>query len=150
MREDPRVDVVLLIVGIFTFAFSFGKAFRRGSDDAGWELHWRSADAAQRARIVVAANSRKARGEMTAPEDLALVAGYTRRKARRRAYLEMPGSVVLVAGSLFVLGGVLGSGLLGLYASLFLVAVGTWEYLSEKQMDGRLRAVVEAQSTAGR
>jgi hypothetical protein len=69
---------------------------------------------------------------------------------RRRAHVDLAATSVLVVASAFALAGLLGSGELGFAASLVLVAASTWEYLSEKQVGGKLRAVVDAEASAGR
>lgn len=144
------MDIFWTIVVLFTFVAAFEGAFRAGADGANWDLRWRSLDAVGRARIVTAANSREARAELTTPEDLALVAGYSRHKRRHRAYVDLAGSSLLVVLAAFALAGLVGTGEFGFLASLFLVAAAGWEYLSEKQMSGKLRAVVAAESSSGR
>lgn len=144
------MDIFWTILIVASFFGAFITAFRPGADDASWDLHWRALDVAGRARMVTAANSREARAELPTPEDLALVAGYSRHKRRRRAHVDLAATSVLVVASALALAGLLGSGELGLLASLFLVAASTWEYLSEKQIGRRLRAVVDAESPAAR
>ena len=139
------MDIFWTILVAFTFFGAFAGAFRPGADGASWDLRWRSLDADERARIVTAANSREARAKLTAPDDLALVNGYIRYKRRRRSHVDLAGASILVVLSAFTLAGLLGAGALGFIASLFLVAGAAWEYLSEKQMNGRLRAMVDAE-----
>jgi hypothetical protein len=143
------VDIFWTILVVATFFGAFAGAFRPGADGAGWDLHWRSLDAEGQARIVKAANSREARAKLTTPEDLALVDGYVRSKRRRRSYVDLAGSSFLVVLAALALAGVVGTGEFGFVASLFLMAGSAWEYLSEKRIGGRLRAVVDAErSTA--
>jgi hypothetical protein len=143
------VDIFWTILVVFTFATAFAGAFRPGADGVSWDLQWRALDPEGQARLVTAANSREARAKLTNPEDLALVAGYTRFKRRRRAYVDLAGSSILIVLAAFALAGLVGTGAFGMAASFFLLAAGAWEYLSEKQMNGRLRAVVAAdRSTA--
>lgn len=144
------MDIFWTILVVFTFITAFTGAFRPGADGANWNLHWRALDPQGRARIVTAAHSREARARLTEPEDLGLVAGYTRFKSRRRAYVDLAASSLLIVLAAFALAGLVGTGDLGLAASLFLVAAGAWEYLSEKQMNGKLRAVAAAETSAGR
>jgi hypothetical protein len=144
------VDIFWTVLVVFTFVTAFAGAFRPGADGASWNLHWRALDPAGRARIVTAANSREARTALTNPEDLALVGGYIRFKRRRRAYVDLAGSSFLIVLAAFALAGLVGTGEFGFVATLFILAAGAWEYLSEKQMNGKLRAVVAAETSAGR
>jgi hypothetical protein len=124
------VDIVWTILVVFTFVTAFAGAFRPGADGVSWDLHWRSLDAQGRARIVTAANSREAR--------------------RRRSYVDLAGSSFLVVLSAFALAGLVGTDEFGFVAGLFLLGAGAWEYMSEKQIGGKLRAVVAADTSAGR
>jgi hypothetical protein len=143
------VDIFWAIFVASAFVFAFSSAFRRGADDTSWELHWGSLDAERRARIVTVAHSRDARARLTTPEDRALVAGYTRRRRRRRGYVDLAAASILALASALALAGLMGTKGFGIAGALFVLVTGTWEYLSEKQMNGRLRAVVEAErSTA--
>jgi hypothetical protein len=139
------VDIFWTILVVFTFIAAFVGAFRPGPDGLSWDLHWRSLGAEGQARIVTAANSREARAKLTTPEDLALVDGYVRFKRRRRSYVDLAGSSFLIVLAALALAGVVGTGEFGFVATIFLLAGGAWEYLSEKQMNGRLRAVVDAE-----
>jgi hypothetical protein len=150
LREDPGVDILWTVLIVFTFVTAFAATFRRGADGPNWELRWRTLGADGRARIVTAANSREARAALTAPEDLTLLAGYRRHKRRRRGQVDLAATSILVVASAFTLVGLLNVDILGFVAGLFLLPAATWEYLSEKQMDGRLRAVVDAETPAAR
>lgn len=76
--------------------------------------------------------------------------GYARFKRRRRSYVDLAGASFLIVLAALALAGVVGTGEFGFVATLFLLAGGAWEYLSEKQMNGRLRAVVDAERSTAR
>jgi hypothetical protein len=145
MREDPRVDVVVIIVYFASVVFNVVSAFGGGDDDAIWELHWRSLDVAGQAGVATAAGSRDAYEEL-GPEEKAVVAGYRRHQRRRSARVDlMPAPFLIVAGAL-VLTGVLEAGLFGMGVALAIVITGIWNYLQKKQMNGKLRLVAEAEA----
>jgi hypothetical protein len=144
------VDIFWTVLVAFTFVTAFAEAFRPGADGPSWDLHWRSLDAEGRARVVSAANSREDRAKFTDPEDVALLDGYIRFKRRRRSYVDLAGSSFLVVLAAFALAGLVGTSEFGFVATFFLLAAAAWEYLSEKHMNGRLRAVVAAETSTGR
>jgi hypothetical protein len=146
LREDSRVDVLSAIVIFLFLAAAFDGAFRRGADSPLWEARWLGLGAAARARIVTAVYSRDALDALSDPEEIGLVAGYRRRQRRRRSYVELAASPFLIVGAALALTGLLAGSFVVFILFVYTLIVSLWAYLHDRQMDGRLRAVVEAEA----
>jgi hypothetical protein len=144
VRKDSRVDVLSAILIFIFLAAAFDGGFRRGADGPLWEARWLGLDAPTRARIVTAVYSRDAMAALSDPEEIELVKGYRRRQRRRRAYVDLAASPFLVVGAALALNGLLRGSLVVLILTIYTFVVGAWAYLRDRQMNGRPRAVVEA------
>lgn len=146
MRKDSLVGIALIILYFAALLFVLDGAFRRGADDASWEVHWRILDAAGRARVATAAHSRGSGAELR-PDELNLADGYRRRRRRRRSYIDLAMSPLVIIATALALAGVVGIGLVGVILGASAVVTGFCDHRRERQMDGRLRAAVEAEAT---
>jgi hypothetical protein len=150
LREDSRVDVFWVALSLLVVASTLDGAFRRGADNPNWDLRWRALDAAGRARVVTAAQSRASSAEIVAPDELderELVAGYRRRR-RRLSYLGLATSPLIAAASVLALTGVISGSTAGFVLTVVLLFSSAWEYLGKRSTNSKLRAVVDAEATA--
>jgi hypothetical protein len=142
------VDALSVIVIFLFLAAAFRGAFWRGTDGPLWEVRWLGLDASSRARFVTAVYSRDALAALSDPEEIELVAGYRRRQTRRRAYVELAAAPFLIIGAALALTGLLAGSSVIFILTLYTLFVGLWAYLRDRQMNGTLRAVVEAEAQA--
>jgi len=107
MREDSRVDIFLIAVTILTSVATLRVAFWRGADNPSWELRWRGLDPGYRDWLAAMTTSLAWRATLTDPEEIALANGFSRRERRRRSYLDLAATALLVVGVAATLAGLL-------------------------------------------
>lgn len=122
------MHIVWLLIPALVFLIEGFSALSSGADDSMWELRWRSLDDRDQARIAAAGRTKGSRAELEERDELELAEGFNRRERRRRAYLQLPLLLGIVALFIFTLLGVLpGSDLDQVFAyAAMLVPVTAW------------------------
>jgi hypothetical protein len=136
MREDSRVDYVLLGVLVFAFLTQAYLAVRKGADDASWEMRFRSLDDLDRAWIAAASRTSTTRPALKERGDVDLAEGFGRRERRRLAYVELATLPIFIALAFLIVAGALPSALL--LTGEFAVG-GSLEFFRGSQIKTRYR-----------
>ena len=137
MRDDPRVDIAVLIVTAPILATLLSDAVRGGAESPNWELRWRSLEPVDRVRLATAARSGT---ELEDPEEAELAAGFNRRRQRRSSFVEGTFSFIVVAATALSLAG-LDRGITGWGLAIAGIGAGLWAYFGEKLLNAPSRVV---------
>jgi hypothetical protein len=141
MREDSRV-AVLVIGGLLLIVLLFAAlAFRRGADDAAWEMRWNGLDDLDRAWIAAAGRSRVNRATLAERGELELAKGICRREQRRRAYVGLATLPLPIVAAILVLTGVVGDSAVGPIFAALGILLSTYALYREWQVKARYREV---------
>jgi hypothetical protein len=107
--------------------------FWRSPPDPTWETRWRALDPNESAWLAVMASSRGWLATLTDPEEIELAQGFRRRESRRRIYVDLILSPLLIAVAALVLIGVLSISALGITLGLSALVRGLMLYRRERQ-----------------
>jgi hypothetical protein len=150
MREDSRVDYVLLGVLVFAFLTQAYLAARKGVDDADWEMRYRALDQLDQAWIAAASRTSTAQTAIEERGDVELAKGFRRRERRRLAYVELATLPIFIALAFLVVAGALPSSMLALVLTGEFAVRGGLEFLRGRQIKAQYRQVQDSHlATAG-
>jgi len=139
---------------VLVFALLAGThtAFRRGPDDANWELRWRSLDDLDRAWIAAAvvSCSKETRAALAERGQDQLAKGYSRRLWRRRAYVELGTLPLLIALLVLVLTGTFPHSIFTFIFSLWAFLHAAVYYVRDWRIKRKYRAAQDAELALAR
>jgi hypothetical protein len=139
MREDSRVDYVLLGVLVFAFLSQAYLAVRKVADDGSWEMRFRSLDDLDRAWIAAASRTSTTRPALKERGEVDLAEGFGRRERRRLAYVELATLPIFIPLAFLIVAGALPSGMLALLLTGEFAVRGSLEFFRGSQIKTRYR-----------
>lgn len=151
MRDDSRVDILLICATVIASAAALRTALWPGTDDPNWELRWRGLGPDHQDWLAAMTTSRAWLATLTDPEEIELAKGFSRRELRRRAYVDLVVTAFLVVAVALALAGVLPFSTWGLILGCYTLILAAGTRLRDWQIKGKVQVEQPARrSPAGR
>ena len=122
-------------------------AFRKGADDADWELHWRSLSDLERASVAVSGLSKDSRKLLFERGEADLADGFARRELRHRSYVALATLPLVLLAAILMLAGLLDEIFAGPITFIALLLLVVYTRRRESQIRTRYRTL-QGQSPA--
>jgi hypothetical protein len=140
MRENSRVDVLLICVTVLVSLAAVKTALWPGADDPSWELRWRALEPGYRDWLAAMTTSRAWLATLTDPEEIELAKGVSRREGRRRAYVNLAITALLIVAVALALAGLLPFSTWGLILACYTLLLAAGNHLRDRAIRRKVRA----------
>lgn len=139
IRDDSRVEIFVLFLLVLVLVVYAVYALRRGADGHDWELRWASLDELDRAWIAAASRSRASRVTLEERGESGLAKGFSRREARRRAYILLATVLPFLAVAILIVTGVIDDRFAPLVLGSFALLQSLISLFREQRIKNRYR-----------